>query len=139
MILVLMFEGRVDTSNIRDGQNVLNASSLDGIANAALPTKSPRAGFFVIIFLLFFFHIGNSVGNGTGNTTVDAEDVLIDDGRQGHAVEGLVGGLPHAVSQLVAEPIAALPQETADAVVLLPVWNNLFRVSQVMDGRQVQN
>ena len=138
MILVLVLEGRVDTGNVRDGQNVLNASSLYGIANAALPTKSSSAGF-VVIFLLFFFHIGNSVGNGTGNTTVNAEDVLVDDGRQGHAVEGLVGGLPHAVSQLVAEPIAALPQETADAVVLLPVWNNLFRVSQVMDGRQVQN
>jgi hypothetical protein len=126
MILVLMFERGVDTGNVRDGQYVLNPSPLDGIANAALPTKSSSAGFvvvIVIVVLLFFFHVGNPVGYGTGNTTVDAEDVLIDDGRQGHPVEGLVGGLPHAISQLVAEPIAALPQETADAVVLLPVWN----------------
>jgi len=123
MVLVLVFERGVDAGHVRDGQDVLNPSSLDGAADAALSTASSRGRLVVVVTIavLLVFYIGKALDNGTGNATMDAEYVLVNDGRQGHAIEGLVRGLPDAISQLVAEAIPALPKEAADAIVLLPV------------------
>lgn len=51
---------------------------------------------------------------------MDAKHVLIDDGAERHPVEGLIGGLPHPVAQIVPESFAALGDEGSGAVVFLP-------------------
>mmetsp|Transcript_29251 Transcript_29251/g.70568 ORF Transcript_29251/g.70568 Transcript_29251/m.70568 type:complete len:372 (-) Transcript_29251:1305-2420(-) len=60
------------------------------------------------------------VGDRAGDAPVDAEDVLIYHGRQGHSIEGGIGHLPHPVSQVVPEALPALVDERPGAVVLLP-------------------
>jgi hypothetical protein len=60
------------------------------------------------------------VRDGTGYAAVDAEDVLVDDRRQGHAIERRIGELPDLVPQVVPEPVTALVYERPRAVVLLP-------------------
>ena len=49
---------------------------------------------------------------------MDAEDVLVDYGREGDAVEDLVRFFPDAVADFFAEALAALVDVTAFAVVL---------------------
>ena len=51
---------------------------------------------------------------------MDAEDVVVDEGREGQAVEGRVDPLPDQRPELGAEAVLALPQKRPVAVVLLP-------------------
>lgn len=60
------------------------------------------------------------VRDGTGYAAVDAEDVLIDDRGQRHAIEGRIRDLPHLVPEVVAEPVPALVYERPGSVMLLP-------------------
>ena len=45
--------------------------------------------------------------DGAGNAAVDAEDVLVNDGREGDAVEDLVRLFPDSVADLLPEPTEA--------------------------------
>mmetsp|Transcript_15051 Transcript_15051/g.31959 ORF Transcript_15051/g.31959 Transcript_15051/m.31959 type:complete len:318 (-) Transcript_15051:992-1945(-) len=91
IIIILVFVRRVDPRNLIHVQNVLYPS--------ALHTR---------------------VRNRTGDTPVNAEDVLIDDSRQRHAIEGRIGHFPHLIAQIVAEPFATLVNKRSGAVVFLP-------------------
>lgn len=50
-------------------------------------------------------------GDGTGDSAVDAEYVLVDDGCEGHAVECVVDGVPYSVADVFAESFFALSEE----------------------------
>mmetsp|Transcript_10086 Transcript_10086/g.28721 ORF Transcript_10086/g.28721 Transcript_10086/m.28721 type:complete len:451 (-) Transcript_10086:225-1577(-) len=58
--------------------------------------------------------------HGTGDPTVHAKDVLIHDAGQRESIEDLVARLPNSISDVIAKPIAALVDEGAFGVVLLP-------------------
>jgi hypothetical protein len=58
--------------------------------------------------------------DGARETSVDAEDLMVDDGGQGQAVECLVALLPDVLAHLHAESLLALVQEGLLHVVHLP-------------------
>mmetsp|Transcript_8636 Transcript_8636/g.24246 ORF Transcript_8636/g.24246 Transcript_8636/m.24246 type:complete len:275 (-) Transcript_8636:68-892(-) len=58
MVLILMLERGVDAGHVGDRQDVLNPSSLDGMADAALPTQSSASLIVVVVVFIttaFFF------------------------------------------------------------------------------------
>jgi hypothetical protein len=54
------------------------------------------------------------------DATVDAEDLVVDHGSEGQAIERLVAHLPELLSQRLAEAHFALAQEGFLLVVILP-------------------
>mmetsp|Transcript_29615 Transcript_29615/g.62389 ORF Transcript_29615/g.62389 Transcript_29615/m.62389 type:complete len:264 (-) Transcript_29615:862-1653(-) len=70
--------------------------------------------------ILYPSTLHRGVRDGTGNTSVNTEYILINYSSKRHTIKRRVGHLPDLVSQLISKPLATLVNERPRPIMLLP-------------------